>query len=303
VPNAERGPFERGSSPGRRRRKRSGRVRTWVPLFLVFWFGVWLFESLTSDVIASGYTTIDTRRARLDGAGGFSPAWQGWMARSLARVPAPTALDAEGIDGVVNAIADLPFVAEIGSTRVAWPDGIEVAVRLRQPVACVLIGNEYFAVAADGVILPGSWSAPPWVHAAFLPVIGPNDHSCDGLRPGDALKEQRHVDGLAVACSMRLSLSRTDFELMGPALIDATRARRASVTEPGVLLKLDGRRLVFFGRVPNCGEPGELPAEFKWSSLSRALQQTKTEAGARDWSVLDVRWDVPAIQWRDASGG
>jgi hypothetical protein len=244
-------------------------------------------------------------RGEPDGAARSLPAaWQAWLARSLAALPPPSSLDPAAAEDIAAVVARVPFVAEVRAAEVVWPDGVELEVRLRRPVACVMVGSEYAAVASDGAVLPGTWSAPPWVGHGHLPVIGPNDGAFDALRPGDRLKQMRHLDGLAVAVSMRAGLAREDFETMGPALIDASGARRASVSDPGVLLKLDGRKLVFFGRAPDTREPGELPAEFKWAALSRALAETR-RGPERDWSVLDVRWDVPAIQWRpsEVSGG
>jgi hypothetical protein len=100
---------------------------------------------------------------------------------------------------------------------------------------------------------------------------------------------------------MRRALSDKDFEATGPPLIDATRARQASVTEPGVVIELEHRREVLFGRPPWTDEPGELPCALKWDALSRALR-TLSGPDAHDWSLVDVRWDVPAIQARAAPG-
>jgi hypothetical protein len=273
-----------------------------VPLFLLFWGAVWAIEGLTSDVRASGFTTLDTRRSRLEADSGFVDArWDRWAAARLGALPEISALDDEGVERVAAAVAALPIVAEIGVPRIDWPDGLEVPVRLRQPVACVRSREEYLSVSAEGVVLPGAWPAPPWIGRGFLPVIGPNDHSFDRVQPGQVLREARHLDALSVAVSMRRALNQKDFEAMGPPLIDATRARQASVTEPGVVLELEHRREVYFGRPPWTDEPGELPCALKWDALARALRSL-SGAEPRDWSLLDVRWDVPAIQARAASG-
>jgi hypothetical protein len=68
------------------------------------------------------------------------------------------------------------------------------------------------------------------------------------------------------------------------------------------VLWLEHGRRVNFGRTPDCGEPGELPAANKWDSLVRALKALRpTTVDARDWSLLDVRWDVPDVLWRDGA--
>src|SRR5205085_8488086 len=106
---------------------------------------------------------------------------------------------------IVEEIARLPFVAQVGTPRVLWPDGLDLPLRLRRPVACILQGGEYTAVAEDGTILPGRWPTPPWIqldagsaaHLGFLPVIGPNDGALELAEPGARLVEPRHRDPLA----------------------------------------------------------------------------------------------------------
>ena len=281
---------------------RRGRVRLWVPLFLVFWGSVWAIDGLTRDVYASGFTLLDVRRSRLEPGPGFTDArWERWIGERLALLPELSASDSEGVRRVAASIAAMPVVAEIGEPRVEWPDGLAVPVRLRQPAACVRSNGEYLAVSSDGVVLPGSWPAPPWIGRGFLPVIGPNDHAFDRVPPGALLSQTRHIDALSVAVSMRSALSSEDFEAMGPPLIDATRARQASVSEPGVVIELEHQRTVLFGRPPWTDEPGELPCAMKWESLSRALHALRASQ-PRDWSTLDVRWDVAAIQARAPAG-
>ncbi|MBK7877837.1 MAG: hypothetical protein IPJ77_19320 [Planctomycetes bacterium] len=281
-----------------------------MPFLIVFAFGVWVCETLATDVWASGFATIDPRRARLadpaevEGGGGFvDQRWEALLRQTLASVPAFQATDLESAGRLQARVAALPFVAEVGEPRVLWPDGLELPVRLRRPEACVRIGELYYAVAADGVLLPGSWPAPPWIGQGYLPVIGPNDGSFEAAQPGERLAAPRHRDALAVAIGLRAELGAGEFETMGPPLIDATRARETSASVPGIELRLAGRRVIWFGRAPDCGEPGELPAAAKWKAIVQGLQLLRAEGGARDWSVLDARWDVPQIQWREAEGG
>jgi hypothetical protein len=102
--------------------------------------------------------------------------------------------------------------------------------------------------------------------------------------------------------SRRGALAAEDFVVLGAPVIDATSARAASVSDPGVVLELEDGRRVLFGRAPNSGEPGELPVERKWASLAKAARALRpTTVDHRDWSLLDVRWDIADVLWRDAA--
>lgn len=272
---------------------------TWIPLGILAAGAAWLCTSLQKEVNAAGFATVDVRRSRLDVPEGFrDPRWQDYLALHLARLRPVDSRDVEGVRSVAREIARLPFVAEVLEPRVVWPDGIEVPLRLREPAATVLVGTEYLAVSDDGVLLPGRWPTPPLVAGRFLPVIGPNDGRFEHVEPGTRLTAPGDVDGLAVAISMRDLLAPADFDLTGPPLIDATRARSTSVEEPGVRIHFEGRRTVHFGRAPGAGMPGELPSEKKWEHVRRALALLTPENGSRDWSVLDARWDVADVSWR-----
>jgi hypothetical protein len=177
-------------------------------------------------------------------------------------------------------------------------------VRFREPVACVLVGDHYLAVSKEGILLPGEWERPPWIGHGWLPLLVADDragHALDRAPPGARLEAAELRDALDVAISMRAELAAEDFETMGAPAIDASEARRATVDEPGVVLHLEGERTVWFGRIPSSDEPGELPAAKKWEALRRGLKARRaTSADARDWELLDVRWDVPDVLWRDA---
>jgi len=277
-------------------------------LLLLVSVGVWLVSGLEFESHESGFTRIDPRFARIDGLSGFvDDRWRVALAARLAALPEISADGVEGSEGtesVRQALLELPFVAEVGAGSVIWPDGYQVAVRLRKPVACVQVGDGYLAVAADGIVLPGEWKRPPWIAGTWLPVLGPVEDPPRGAdaatRPGRRIVEPRHRLALSVASSMCAALSAEDFAVMGAPVIDATHAKTASVEDPGVVLQLEEGRRVYFGRTPDCGEPGELPAAMKWEALARALKALRpTTADARDWSLLDVRWDVPDILWRD----
>jgi hypothetical protein len=281
------------------------RVRLWVPLVLLVAGSIWALDSLAEPVEAAGFTSIDLRQLRLQPApGGFcDPRWEVELTALLAHVSPPDAHDPEALAAVGRRIATLPFVAETGEPRVLWPDGLEVPLRLAEPVACLRTGAEFRLVSEEGVILPGNWPAPPEVAGRPLPVIGPNDGAFDRRPAGWRLAERRHTDALAVALSMRSSLPAEDAKTLGPLLIDATRSPATSVEEPGTLLELEHQRVALFGRAPGSGEPGELPDELKWRSLARAaaLLRSDGERAPEDWSVVDLRWDTPAIRMRDGS--
>ena len=278
---------------------RAGRVPTWIPVGVLVAAAIWLCSDLRSSVDAAGFATVDVRRSRLDAPAGFQdPRWQEYLALRLAGLPPVDARDHAQVRAVAVEVARLPFVLEVLEPRVLWPDGIEVPLLLRKPGACVLSGTDYLAVSDDGVVLPGRWPTPPLVEGRFLPVIGPNDGRFDTIQPGERLRAPADVDGLAIALSLRAALEPEDFALAGPPLVDATRARQTSVEEPGARVLFEGRRVVHFGRAPGAGAPGELPTEKKWEHVRRALACLRPENGARDWSLVDARWDVADVAWR-----
>ena len=67
-----------------------------------------------------------------------------------------------------------------------------------------------------------------------------------------------------------------------------------------MVLELENQRRILFGRAPWNGEPGELPSELKFRSIAKAAQLLRgsEHSAPQDWSVIDVRWDMPSIQTR-----
>lgn len=299
--------------PVRARADRAGRVPTWIPLACAAAFLVWVFDGLSQGVSAAGLERIDPRSSRMSCAEGYcDPRWDDLLRRALATLPTTSIHDEAAIARIRATVASLPFVAAVGEACVIWPDSLDVPVRLRTPAACVQQGPEFVAISEDGVVLPGRWPTPPWIvipgkGEGYLPVIGPNDGAFERARPGERLKEPRHLDALAVAISMRAGLTREEFRSLGPPLVDATEARLDPLAHPGVVVRLEGRRAIVFGRAPNASAIGERPAERKWADVRKAaafLQGLHTEPpapSARDWAFLDVRWDTPDITWRDAA--
>ena len=279
--------------------RRGGAAPTWLLVGLGLLAFAWAASGLQDSSRAAGFTTIDPSRVAIDAPGvdGVPTGWREHLAARLAALGELSSLDDDVVERVTAEIEALPFVTEVGPARVIWPDGVTVEVRLREAVACVRYGEDYLTVASDGMVLPGYWSAPCDLGLGLLPVIGPNDGSLDHLAPGEVLSEERHLDALSVAVSMREFLGPAQLRALGPVLIDASRAHLASVEEPGTRLELEDRRRVLFGRPPRARAPGELPQEKKWGHLMRAIGYLSMER-PRDWDLVDVRWDVPALRHR-----
>lgn len=268
--------------------------------------GVWLV-ALRRDVLASGFAHVDTSRARLDsGPGWIDSRWSDELRLAVAELPSPSIEDREALDAVGERVAVLSFVESVEDVRVVWPDGLRLDLRLREPVACVHFGRDFLVVAEDGTLLSGRWPTPPARDGGFLPVLR-LDREAErnaGLRSGARLTETAALDGLAVAASLWRDLSHAGQARLGRCVIDARRARLATVAEPGTRLLLEGERTVLFGRSPNVGEPGELPVETKWAHVDAALHLLEPDPErdeapeGLDWEVLDARWDRADLQPR-----
>lgn len=310
-PHSPRAPRSRPAS-------RSGRA-SWLALAKGLAFlaalgglGLWAF-GWRQEVAASEFTTIRTDRARFDaGPGWVPPAWGEEVLALLDTCADVRADDRPAIDALAERIAGLSFVESVGTTRVLWPDGLRLELRLREPVACVHVGRKYLGVAADGMVLSGLWAAPPARDAGFLPVIDlPRLDDASTRRdvvPGIVLDEPAAADGLAVAISLWSHLAPGDQRRLGRCVIDARRSRFATVEDPGTVLRLEGQRSVWFGRSPNLDEPGELPVELKWTHLARALALLEPDPARAeqplglDWDLVDVRWDEPDLHVRGDEG-
>lgn len=276
------------------RPSRSGRVPVWVVcalLAVAIDLGV---RETRGRVIASGFTSIDARCIDLRGITTWVvPGWEELLAARLARLGPVSTLDADGLAALGEEVARLPFVASVGTPRVIWPDGLELDIELREPVACLRSGGLFYPVAVDGVVLPGAFSRPPDSPRGFLPVIGQGE--LEGARPGDQLAAPHLLDALSVAESLLQHLAPESNRRLGPIVVDATRAAEADAAEPGTRLLLEERRLVLFGRPPSARAPGELPAALKWSHLARGAASL---AAGQDWDLLDVRWDRAEVRRR-----
>ena len=290
--------------------RRRGATPVWLVCAIVAAGLSWLVTDLNEHTSDAGYTAVDPSRVAFElvaGSAGIPPCWSEIVAVRIARLGELSTLDDDSIANIVEELEDLPFILEVGDAHVLWPDGLNVKIRLREPVACVCLGEDYLPVASDGMVLPGYRPTPPDFGRGILPVIGPVDETFLDWRPGDVLFEERHLDALSIAVSMREHLSRGDLDVLGPLVIDASRAERAAIDEPGTRLWLEGGRTVFFGRPPRAGAPGELPDRLKWTHLMKAVGTLGREgrdpsasswADWSDWDLVDVRWDVPTLRPR-----
>lgn len=256
----------------------------------------WFLYSLQRHVDAAAFTQVELGAVRVDSGPGWVDArWPDWLRARLAQLP-PLAADDEGApDAVRTALEELPFVAEIGPVRVLWPDGLRIDVRWREPLAAVRVGSAFALVSSEGVVLPGEWSAPPAREFGFFPVIGAPSAARAEVFSGAWLEADVWHDGLSVARALNSWLGADDWLRAGRIVIDAQRARQASVDEPGVVLWLEGGRRAYFGRSPNLNEPGKLPPERKCASLSRALRLLDSGPSYFDWELVDLRWDRPEL--------
>lgn len=255
-------------------------------------------RSLERRATEAGFSTVETDRFALQ-LGDAAPGWESWvdprweriLADRLALVGDFQADDPAGPAAVATALAELSFVEAFGPPRVIWPDGIQVPLRLRRPVACVAWRGSFFPVAIDwegpsgprGVLLPGGGSTPPAFGGGYLPVLG----GLEGGLEGVWLEDPALVAALSVADSMWFHLSPEGLEALGRVVIDASRDHLATIDEPGTRIELEGGRLVYWGRSPSRDAAGERPVEAKWAGLEELLALRDEQ----DWSVADLRWD------------
>ena len=252
----------------------------------------WFFAVLVRDAEASDFTRVDPSLSRVDfGPGWVDPRWAELVSTRLAALDDSIADDPQTRLAIEDALLELPFVAELGGTRVVWPDGVCAAVRLRVPVACVRAGEQFLVVSEEGVVLPGLWSAPPAREQGYLPLLALDEGSRSEVREGGVLTSAAAVDGLSVAAALWRELGPDDWARLARIVIDAREARLATVEIPGTVLLLENGRRVYFGRSPNLDAPGELPIAHKCASLARALRLPESADAPLDWELADVRWD------------
>ncbi len=224
--------------------------------------------------------------------------WVDELAYTMGEIEAFRVDDQVALAELRDAIEQLSFVREVPLLLADAELGLQLELELREPVACIPVGDEFLTVDGEGVVLSGKWSAPIRIDGIALPVVGPMADAFGvfgGARPGDWLSEREHLDALDVALSMREHLDVLTRERLGRIVVDASRARVASVEEPGVRLLLEDRRLVLFGREPSTDEPGELWVEWKWAAVRDAIARLFDDRSPVEWATADVRWDRPEL--------
>lgn len=271
---------------------RRGRVPAWIPLGIVLVGIGALVAKLGSEAQARGVASIDLTRYQLHADGRWtSPAWTARLERLLLRGRGLAAGDQDAIDALVREIEALSFVREVGEPQVEWPDGLTVAVRLYQPIACLRVGDDFLPVAPDGTLLAGYGYAPHEAFGGHLPVLGPNGLDADPsdpFQPGDVLGHPAHLEALAVASSLWAHLDPLSVQQLGRVVIDASRTHAWDGKPGGVLIDLEGARRIHFGRAPDRDWPGELPVALKWTHVREALEGW---SAGEDFAAVDVRWD------------
>lgn len=281
-----------GTAP--RRPRARGRIPAWLPLGIVLVGVLSLLHRLDREAHSRGVARIDLSRYRLHaGDRWVSDVWLRAIERTLLRRGELEADDGEGIEGLVEELRSLSFVAEVGEVEVDWPDGLNIPLRLRQPVACLRVGDDFLPVAADGTVLSGYAYAPhPDGSGGYLPALGRGlgGREDELPAPGDVLRDPALLDALAVARSLAAFLGPLARERLGRSVIDASSESAYDGLPGGVVIDLEGARRIHFGRPPGGGEPGERPLADKWASVDGALQRW---AAGEDFDAFDARWDAP----------
>jgi hypothetical protein len=217
----------------------------------------------------------------------------------LARTPPFACADVAFLAQLEASVRGLSFVESVVRCELSPQGALVLELTLRKPVACIPSRGDFLLVDADGVVLEGRWPLPPRLGSVPLPVLA-QDVLFERARPGDWLVEPEHEDAIDVALSLAETLTSAERAELGRIEIDAARARRASIDEPGVRLALEGGREALFGRSPSSDEPGELSPAAKWRSLARARALFEQDPAAHDWSLVDLRWDRPELVLKNA---
>lgn len=305
-------PNHRASCPaggeGRAWSSEAGRVPTWVPLALLFLGLLGGLRWLEADARDRGLARIDVTRYGLEtDAPWLDDEWFEDLEGLLLEADSVNADDEEAIAALAARVEALPFIEEVGPPMVRWPDGLNLPVRLREPVACVRVGGrDFLPVASDGTVLGGYSITPHLAYGGWLPALGPLDlldREQGQVRPGDRVEVPALLAALDVADSMWRHLGPDELRELGRVVIDASAEdapifdRSGGSASPsrlpgGVMLELEQGRRVVFGRPPHPLHEGELPVNLKWGHVRTAL-------GGREegdpWRLLDTRFDRPVL--------
>jgi len=296
------------SRPGAGTRRPTGggsatSIPPWLPVLVLLAGGFVAVRALMRHAAQRGVGVVDARRFKLHERGSYScPAWRDRVARVLVRTGGVLAADdREAVQAFCDELASLSFIAEVGSPEVVWPDGLTVPLLYREPVACVRTGDFFLTVDGAGRALLGKSTVPHDAYGASLPVVGRPDYALDFVRPGDLLTEPQYSDGFAVASSMWDHMAPEDIAALGRMVIDASRETAPDGLPGGVVIDLEDRRRILFGRPPLVagapdqdpgGRAGELPLTQKWQNIAAAARALSE---GTDWVLFDARWDVPEV--------
>lgn len=279
-----------------------------MPILVLAAGAYWLHGEVRVRAAQAGYERIELGRSAFVAAPTWSdPRWEELLAQTLAQAGDVHPGDRGALEAALGSLYSLAFVRRVEPARVLWPAGLEFDVELRRPVACVRAGARFFPVDGEGVVLPGAWSAPPWVDSGYLPLLV---DAADAMpfAPGDRLDAPHLFAALDVALSFWLELPVVQREQLGRMAIDARPRELRQAQADGVLLLLEGQRAVLFGEPPGIlaeaepAPPGELASARKWLHVAHALERLRVGGAGADWSHLDVRFDTAAIDLRLAPG-
>jgi len=263
---------------------------------------VYVLHELQDSAKQHGVGRVDTTRYRIHtGPLYFGDAWRNRLERILRRTESIDLADTAAIEQIVDELKTLSFVEDVRPPEVHWPDGLIFDIQLREPAACIRVGDDFLPVADDGVVLAGYSYAPHEIYGAWLPILGPTERlvPTGPPGPGDRIEDPALLDALKVAGSMQRNLVPSEQKLLGRIVIDASSPNAPDGLPGGVHIDLEGKRRILFGRVPGSGDPGELPVQTKWRAIVDAFDP---EGGEPTWDLLDVRFDVPVIHYRPEKG-
>jgi len=279
-------------------------------MLIVLGGALWLWRMTQDQVRSRGVTRVDLTRSVLRPEGPWVPKqWSRTLRRLVAQEGAVLVDEPRALDSLRAAIEGLPFVAEVGPLRVIWPDGLDLSLRLHEPIACVRLGSKYYPVAmipdeqtVRGVLLPGAADGPHLVDTKqgdfFLPVLaGFDGERARGIAVGEEILDGSVLAALDIADSLATHMNPGQQSLLGRVLIDATEEQAFDGLPGGARLDLEGvgeqayGRRIHFGHAPCEAGPGELPLDLKWAHVLAALE--------RGFDTVDVRFDVAEYHDRE----
>jgi hypothetical protein len=217
------------------------------------------------------------------------PAWAGpGVRKDLARLPGLAARFSIMEPGVCDTVADAfrrnPWVDEVVSVSKVYPNHIAVSLKLRRPVAGVLIGNSYYMIDASGhrlTRLLKDWPAG----CQALPVIVSGAIVVPKI--GEVWPDEGVRSGAVIAKTLLNSRDRMCTRF---AVIDVTNlGGRRDVHESDIVLRTPEGTPVKWGRSPLWTiSPGELTPDEK---VAKMIQFEKKRGPMGAYKFVDIRFD------------